>query len=136
MQLFISVLFGTKAMHKPMLPFSQLGRQKHTSVKFGNDIWKFLLLKHEGPMTSKRFPCYWPFVRESTGDRGIHKGPVMRTFVISFDVSLNKQFDKQWNIWSIETPQRSCDVIVTNVDHCPRLNVLSFDYSPNIGIKI
>ena len=45
----------------------------------------------------KHFPHYWPFVRRvrrSTAN-SLHKGPVIRTFYVSFDVSLRKHLKQQ-----------------------------------------
>ena len=72
------------------------------------------LQAHYDVMTWKRFLHYWPFVR------GIHrwpvdshhKGPVMRSFGVSFNVSLNKLLNKQSRGRWIEKSWLSFDVTV------------------------
>ena len=56
-----------------------------------------------------RFPYYGPFVRgihRSPVDSP-HKGPVMRSFDVFFDVRLNKRLSKQSRVWWFGTPSRS-----------------------------
>ena len=45
-------------------------------------------------------------------DRWIHKGPVMRSFYVSFVVILSKLLNKQSNCRWVESPWRLCDIIL------------------------
>ena len=60
------------------------------------------------------FPHYQPFlwgVHRSLVDAP-HKGPVMQSFDISFDISLKKLLSKHSSGWWSETPWHSCDTSV------------------------
>ena len=55
---------------------------------------------HDDAMIWKRVPHYWPFVREihRWPVDSPHKGPVMRTFGVSIDVSLNKRCSRLFDV--------------------------------------
>ena len=56
---------------------------------------------HDDKMKWKHFPHYWPLCEGNppTPVDSLHKGPVMRGFDASVDVSLNKQLNKQSRGW-------------------------------------
>ena len=75
--------------------FSEILIEIHTfSFK---EVYLKICLEHDGVIKWKHFPCYWDFVR------GIHqwpvncphKGRVMRSFDVFFDMHLKKQSSKQ-----------------------------------------
>ena len=67
---------------------------------------------HDDVIKWKHLPRYWPFVR------GIHRGPVTRSFDIFFDLRPNKWLSKQsWSwLFEFETPShplwRHCNEII------------------------
>ena len=57
---------------------------------------------HDDVIKCKHFPRYWPFVRWRVISP--HKGPVMRSFDVFFDLRPNKRLSKQLWGWRFETP--------------------------------
>ena len=64
------------------------------------------LPSHDDIMEGKRFPNHGPFVGENHRSPvdSPHKRPVIRSFDVSFDVSLYKLLDKQSSCRWFETP--------------------------------
>ena len=85
---------------------------------------------HDDVIKWKHIPRYWPFVRGTTGHQWIpltkafrvtdplwgeppvtggfpSQRPVMQSFVVFFDLRLNKPVSKQSKRWWFETPSRS-----------------------------
>ena len=56
-------------------------------------IW--ICVNHDDVIKWKHFPRYWPFVR------GIHRGPVTRSFDVFFDLRLNKRLSNDMVIYSL-----------------------------------
>ena len=94
----------------------------HTTVALFMVVPYVIHVKYE-VITWKRFPYYWPFVREI--HRPVvdspHKGPILRSFNVFFVLSLNPLCDKQSCGRWFET-----SVIFTQVFCCRRYNALDF----------
>ena len=72
------------------------------------------LVLHNGVMTRKRFLHYWPIVRgvlRWPAD-SLHKGPVIQSVDVFFDVSFEYAVKIIRVACDFETPRRSCDVPV------------------------
>ena len=66
-------------------------------------------------MSMRRFPHYWPLAREihpSPMDSP-HKEPVMRTFDVSFDISMNNLLNEESSCLWFDTPWHPRDATVT-----------------------
>ena len=67
-------------------------RRYHTFINERGHLWGNRWKTHDGVMILKGSPHYWPFVRgihRSSVDSP-HKGPVMRSFDVPYEVSQNK----------------------------------------------
>ena len=64
---------------------------------------------HDDVIKWKHFPRYWPFVRgiHRWPVNSPHKGPVMRSFDVFFDLRLNKRLSKWSRGWWFEASSRS-----------------------------
>ena len=84
--------------------------------------WATQRLFYDAIMIWKFFPHCWHFMRRNHGwpVDSPHKGPVMQSFLVFFDDSLNKLLIKQLCCWWSKTPWHSCDVtlIILFVDPC------------------
>ena len=77
-------------------------------------VWSFVW-KQDDIIKWEHFPQYWL----STGKRWspvncTHRRPVMRSFDVSFAVTLNKLLNIQSNCWWFEIPKSICDAIAMN----------------------
>ena len=76
---------------------ARLGNSKivlwcHHDMEIFSHCWHFMRRNHRWPVDSP------------------HKGPVMQSFLVFFDDSLNKLLIKQLCCWWSKTPWHSCDV--------------------------
>ena len=79
------------------------------SVVTGHVYMRHISVSHYDVFKWKRFPRYWPFARgihRSPVDSH-HKGPVTRSFGVSFDLHLNKRLSKQSRRQWDDTPSHS-----------------------------
>ena len=67
--------------------------------------WKVItgIIVHDDVIKWKHFPCYWDFVTDGFPSQR----PVTRSFVVFFDLRLNKLLGKQWRHRWFETTLRS-----------------------------
>ena len=64
-----------------------------------------VIIHHDDVIKLKHFPCYWPFVRGTTGHLCFpSQRPVTPSFDVFFDVRLNKRLRKQSKCWWLQTP--------------------------------
>ena len=74
-------------------------------------VFFLISLIHDDVIKWKHFPCYWTFVKQSTGDRWIalipSQMPVTRSFDIFFDMRLNKRLSKHKRRRWLDTWSRS-----------------------------
>ena len=70
-------------------------------------------LSHDAVMTWKRFPHYWPFVKEINWSSisSLHKGPLMWSFRVFIVVMLNNLCSEQSSFRCSEMPWRLYGVI-------------------------
>ena len=103
----IHITTGTPVHYPCKVPLLQMSYNRRFYVHMK-------MLCYYDVMTWKSFLYRWPFVR------GIHwsaidsprKGPLVRSFVISFVINFNKLLIKQPRCWLRKVPYRPCDITV------------------------